>query len=129
MRFLTSVAQNGRAVIDQSPVSASPVMMRELLTLGTAGRIINMHTAGTIFATPPATQKRIATVRSTVAMEQELAMISALVQLAGRPGTPIPVTDAHVLAPPLKKEQAPALPHLPQKPSLSWSRAELKCLS
>jgi hypothetical protein len=107
-------------VIDQSPVSASPVIAKELLIHGTIGHIINMHTAGIIYATPPATPYQIATVRSIVVMEQELAMMSALVMIALRHGTPIPVTDAHVLTLHLSKDQAPVQPHLPLKPSLNW---------
>lgn len=88
-----------------------------------------MHTAGIIYATPPATQYPIATVRSIVVMEQELAMMSALVMIALRHGTPIPVTDAHVLTLHLSKDQAPAQLHLPLKPSLNWQRAEIKQVS
>jgi hypothetical protein len=79
-----------------------------------------MHTAGIIYAIPPATTFQIATVRSNVVMEQELAMMSVLVMIALSLGTPIPVTDAHVLTLHLLKDQAHAQPHLPQKQSLNW---------
>ena len=57
MRCSTSVAKNGRAVKDQSPVNASHAMMRELSILGGTGQIISMLTAGTIYAIGKAMKK------------------------------------------------------------------------
>ena len=72
-------------MIDQSPVSALPVMIWVLSILGW-DQLIHMLTAGTMNALLPATKKRIATVRSVVVMEHDLAMMSVLVLLALRHG-------------------------------------------
>lgn len=107
-------------MIDQSPVSVSPVTVLELSILLVVVPI-DMVTAGIISAMSPATKDRIATVCSHATMEHLGLMNSIILApvLIVLNHTISQISDAHVLKLHLKKDQALALLLMPQKPSLS----------